>query len=120
MAAVASGAGDALGRTRRVMPGTDGSAFPSANGGALGVATVHEAWMAPFDPENPARSATDSPERCEALIVAIAVSDGRVRQYFAPVLRGEGGVEFGPEVIDDTSPAFDLEPFRRVWLRRER
>lgn len=85
--------------------------------GVWGLASVHESWMAPLDPEHPGRAPSDSPDRREVFCVDVAVADGRVKQYMAPFRRVEGRIEFDEEFIDDRPTAFDLEPFRSVWRK---
>ncbi len=82
---------------------------------AYAVIHIGEAWIAQFDPEHPERSATDSPNRDEALTLSAVSSRGEYINWHARIYRTSGGVVLGNTQDRSGGTPFFFEPVIRVW-----
>lgn len=90
--------------------------------GAVGIIEVGEVWVGHPDKLTPGQRVTDLPGRGEALLVAAATADGRVRIYLTEFSRNEAGdINFGPTNVlgdEEVTVSGFLEPIREVWRAR--
>lgn len=90
--------------------------------GADEVILISEAWLAFPNPKHPGRSATDSPDRFEALDLMAASATGE-EIHLCAVFKRHGknkrNIEFEPTIDNVEQPAPLLEPIREVWRRRK-
>ena len=90
--------------------------------GADEVILISEAWLAFSNPKHPGRSATDSPDRFEALDLMAASAAGEEIHLCAVFKRhGKNGenIEFESTIDNVERPAPLLEAIRDVWRRRK-
>lgn len=90
--------------------------------GADEVILISEAWLAFRNPKYPSRSATDSPDRFEALDLMAASAAGEEIHLCAVFKRhGKNGkiIEFEPTIDNVGQPSPLLEAIREVWKRRK-
>ena len=83
---------------------------------------ISEAWLAFPNPKHPDRSATDSPDRFEALDLMAASAAGEEIHLCAVFKRrgkDEKIIEFERTIDNVEQPAPLLEPIREVWRRRK-
>jgi hypothetical protein len=81
--------------------------------GATSVIVISESWVAPYDRNNPT-SASDSPNRSEALSLNASSASGEEYSLACKFRRVDGKIVFD-EDEEDTYQALYLEPVKKVW-----
>jgi hypothetical protein len=88
--------------------------------GAVGLIDIREIWMISgkeFDADGVRPS--ESPNRCEALAVTVAMADGRQCSYITKFSRGLlGKIKFEPTEEMTSKVDFSIEAVRRAWRRQ--
>ena len=85
-----------------------------------GVIATGEIWRAPFDPANPSRRASESPERHEALQTTIASAAGLERAIVTPFTRDSSGQIALGETYENENRLVFMEPVFEVWRSRRK
>ncbi|MCA9195615.1 MAG: hypothetical protein KDB03_27775 [Planctomycetales bacterium] len=82
---------------------------------AYAVIHIAEVWVAQFDPAHPDRSATDSPNRDEALALAAISSRGEYICWNARIYHSSEGVILGDNQDASHGTPYYFEPVVTVW-----
>lgn len=87
--------------------------------GAEALIDIHEVWYAPADATlEKGLSASQSPDRREALAITSATAKGEIKSYITPFSRGFfGKITFESTQIMENDQPFYLEPVLAVWRR---
>ena len=86
--------------------------------GAHALINIAESWIARQDPSNPNQTATDSPDRLEAITLSAISSQGEEYNLLARFEHQGENIDIGPTQEAEGMGSSALDPIRRVWAKQ--